>query len=81
MIMNTVHLSLFPPHEKARTRTRTLTRTLTKKEHRGARGVFREYEEVECDSAVEGSEMTTREVERGGSLFFQCAEGVLHVLQ
>lgn len=78
MIMNTVHLSLFPPHEKARTHTHNHSQ---KKEHRGARGVFREYEEVECDSAVEGSEMTTREVERGGSLFFQRAEGVLHVLQ
>lgn len=33
MIMNTVHLSLFPPHEKAR--THTLTQSLTKK---GAQG-------------------------------------------
>lgn len=77
IIMNTVHLSLFPPHEK---HTHTLTHSLTEKEHRGEHMGFGEYKEVECDSAVEGSEMKSRNVARGRSLFFQRTKAVLHVL-
>ncbi len=82
-IMNTVHLSLFPPHENAHKHTQTHTQSYnhSEKEHRGSTEVFKEYKEVECDSAVEGSEMKSGKVARGGSLFFQRAEAVLHVLQ
>jgi len=59
IIMNTVHLSLFPPHEIAHTHTHTVThKRSTGEQHR----FFGEYEEVECDSAVEGSEMRTGKV-------------------
>lgn len=77
--MNTVHLSLFPPHEIAHAHVHT--HPITKREHRGSTQVLGEHEEVECDSAVEGSEMKTRKAVRGGGLFFQRTEGVLHVLQ
>lgn len=61
--MNTVHLSLFPPHENAQAHAHalTMTQSLTKKKGGGSTrehaGCFRGYEEVECDSAVEGSEV------------------------
>lgn len=53
-----------------------------REEHRGAHGFRGGYEEVECGSAVEGSEMKKPRKALGGwaSLFFQCAEAVLHVL-
>lgn len=74
LIMNTVHLSLFPSTWK-----RAYTHT-HKKRSTGEHAGFGEYEEVECDSAVEGSEMKTGKAARGGGLFFQRTEGVLHVL-
>lgn len=82
IIMNTVHLSLFPPHEIAHAHVHT--HPITKRSTGGSTQVFGEHEEVECDSAVEGSEMKTRRTRkavRGGGLFFQRTEGVLHVLQ
>lgn len=41
---------------------------------------FGGYMEVECDSAVEGSEMKTGKIVTSGRLFLQGTEGVLHVL-
>lgn len=75
--MNTVHLSLFPPHEIAH--IHTATQSLTK-EHRGAHGIW-EYVEVECDSVVEGVKRWNVEGWESFSLFLQCTEAVLHVLQ
>lgn len=63
IIMNTVHLSLFPPHEIVR----TLSHSHPQKEHKGSTQVPGEYEEAECDSAVEGSEMKTGKAVRVGA--------------
>lgn len=52
IITNTVHLSLFPPHEN--------THSQNKKKGMGEHVGFGEYDEVECDSAAEGSEMKSR---------------------
>lgn len=60
-------------------KTRIHTHT-HKKRSTGEHAGFGEYKEVECDSAVEGSEMKTGKAVRGGGLFFQRTEGVLHVL-
>lgn len=61
--MNTVHLSLFPPHEIVH----TLSHSHPQKEHRGAHGFQGSTRRWNVISAVEGSEMKTGKVVRVGA--------------
>lgn len=76
--MNTVHLFSFPLHIKTHTHARTHS-----EKKKGEQWEHKGLGAEECDSVSEGSDGEGGEGggdEEEGCLFFQCTEGVLHVL-